>query len=99
MVNLGNGYFAIPTNYGYNLAEDRGQIDKKTGEKAFFSISYHGSLASCVNAAMMELQRKKLSERDYDLREAIEELSKIQRQFIVVPQNAIGSKESVESQN
>ena len=96
MVNLGNGYVVIPTNYGYNLAEDRGQFDKKTGEKVYNTISYHGSLASCINAALGEVQRKKMSEKDYTLKEAVDQLSQIQRQFIIILQNTIGSKEAID---
>lgn len=96
MIDLGNGYFAVPTNYGYNLSEDKRQIDKKTGQKIYSPISYHGSLASCINAALGEVQRKKMSEKDYTLKEAVDQLSQIQRQFIIILENTIGSKEAID---
>ena len=45
---------------------------------------------------MGEVQRKKLSEKDYTLKEAVEKLEQIKSQFIVVLQNSVGSKEYID---
>lgn len=93
MVDLGNGYFVIPTNYGYNLVEDKGVKDKKTGKPCYDTISYHGSLAAAINAAMQELQRERLSDRIYTLEEAIEIIVQTQKHFEDILKEAVYKNE------
>lgn len=97
MIDLGNGYFVCPTAYGYNLCQERKQIDKKTGDPVTLQIpvSYHGSLVSALNAAMKEEQRKALMEGSFTVKEAVEITDRIHKEFLKKLEDAIGSKETL----
>ena len=94
MIDLGNGYFVAPTNYGYNLVVDKGQKNK-AGETVYFAVSYHGSLASAIAAAMQEAQRKTLASDNYTLQEAVKTLERIQNDFRKLLIEAVGGKEDL----
>lgn len=95
MIDLGNGYFIAPTSMGYNLIKDQGTFNKKTGERQFVSISYHGSLVSAVDAAMRTVQREALTEREFSLKEAVEVMGKIHKEFMAKLEESIGAKEKL----
>ena len=100
MIDLGNGFFIVPTAYGYNLTVDKGQVDKKTGQKIYVPVSYHGSVASAVSEAMRERQRKVLSESpDCSLKEALEIMERIQKEFIEKLHEVVGSRENIGPHN
>lgn len=96
MIEIGSGYYIIPTKFGYDLAQKN--INKKTGEERLDPISYHGSLTACLNAALGEFQRKKLSETECYLPEAIAIMDQMQKRFEEILKYAVQNKESVGNQ-
>ena len=85
MIDLGcGGLFIDVSNTGYTLCQKRAVKDKTTGEMkdAPINLSYHGSLECAVAEAWRTLQRRRLSDGDYTLSEAIEVMQSVKREMM-----------------
>lgn len=84
MIELINGYYIKSTLYEYMLVRDTRRVDIKTGEPIFETISHHGTLAEALRGALMDSQRRRLSEADMTLKEAMIENAKLHEEFIAL---------------
>lgn len=102
MIDLENGLYIRPTQYGYDLCvavidkeTNEIKIDPKKGERCFSPVSYHGSLASALSEALNQEQRKVLESRDYTLKEAVDEVKKIHKRLMETIAEEVGQHEKI----
>lgn len=84
MIELTGGYYIKVTAHSYNVVYDTGRLVKsKTGtlDKVFEPITYHATLADAIRGAMKDMQRKRLSDLDGTLTDAISEIKEIHERF------------------
>ena len=84
MIELINGYYIKSTPYEYMLVHDTRRVDIKTGEPIFETISHHGTLAEAIRGALMDSQRRRLSDGDMTLKEAMIANAKLHEEFIAL---------------
>jgi hypothetical protein len=84
MIELTGGYYVKVTAHSYNVVYDTGRITKtKNGilEKVYEPVTYHGTMADAIRGAMKDMQKRKLSDLDGTLADAISEIKEVHERF------------------
>lgn len=81
MVILNNDLIVEVSQNNYTLILDKHKQDKK-GNPVYETLGYFGTLAGAVYGAREYCIKKKLSENAYELRDAIAEIQRANREFL-----------------